>query len=247
MNDKKFKNYSISNNDVYYVRFSPKTKLEGADPATFTVFDKSKFNYRYLTELAADKSGFYLYDQKIPFENAHQVRILAPYSNGYCMYLFSHKSKLFRINSNDKRVDAVKNSGGDFIAIPTNKDNISSHYFKKSDAVCFYDIHTNQMIKLEDANPKTFHGYSQRYGFNLFWGKDDKFVYSEGSKIKDADIKTFKYAGWIYAKDINRVYVLGRKWTVIKEADPSTFEVVKGRGIDAVDKKYAYNNGHIVN
>ena len=44
--------------------------------------------------------------------------------------------------------------------------------------------------------------------------------------------------------DKQRVYVISNtEWSVIPDADPKSFQGVKGRGIDACDNKHDYRMG----
>ena len=49
-------------------------------------------------------------------------------------------------------------------------------------------------------------------------------------------------ASRLVAKDRRRVYRRA-DWKVIRGADAKTFHATKGRGVDAVDKRYRYYGG----
>ena len=217
-----------------------------ADPDTFLVHGKKEFDFQYLTPMGADKDAFFLATKRIPFPNAYKVKILAPNNNGDCMYLVVHANRLLRINKNQRSVEPV-NGKADIATlspVATNSRYLAPLYFRDKRAVYFYDLHKNTLKTLPKAEPKTFEGRAVKYGFNLYWGMDKHHAYAGYKLIDKAHRPTFEYVGWIYAKDKQRVYAISNtEWTVIPDADPKSFQMVKGRGIDACDNKNDYRMG----
>lgn len=240
--------YYLHDGETIYYGKNKYALLKEADIKTFFAYKESEMNYQYMVPLAADKNAFYLYDKQILYKAADKTRILAPYNSGHCAYLFTDSGRIFKINNNKKAIEPVEADIDvkNLEIVLTNDKHISPHYFKDKAGVYFYDLDNNKFIRLSGADPKTFEAHAIYYSPALFWAKDNQRIYVYHKLIDKADYKSFTYIGWIYAKDKNHVFVLYSDWYIIPAADPQTFDIVKGRGIDAVDKNHSYFGGKIV-
>lgn len=233
---------------IYFGKVQDGRRLD-ADPATFRVHGEDSFDFQYLTPLGADGDAFFLAWERIAFPGAHRARVLAPNNNGDCMYLIVSGAKLYRVNKNEKQVEPV---AGDarvkkLEVVATGNRRVPPLYFKDDRAVYFYLLDENRLAKLPRADPESFRCETASYGFELYLGLDARRVYAGPNPIRGVHRPSFAYVGWVYAKDRRRVYVISnQEWSVLRGADPKTFQVVKGRGIDAVDKNHQYKAGRVV-
>lgn len=233
---------------IYFGSVQDGRRLE-ADPDTFRVHGEKSFDFQYLTPMGADKDAFFLASDRVPFPGAHQARVLAPNNNGDCEYLIVHDGKLLRVNQNDKKVEQVEGPVHvqSLLPVSTGSRSAPPLYFKDRRAVYFYLLDENRLARLPGADRRTFRCISKSSGFELYLGMDKRRVYAGPNRIRGVHRPSFAYVGWVYAKDRRRVYVVSNtKWSVVRGADPKSFQVVKGRGIDATDGKHDYSLGRRV-
>lgn len=232
--------YSIEGSKVLYLG----KQLRGADARTFTGYADTAFGHPRYASLGADQHGYFVYDTRIEWDNAHTATVLAAYTHGECAFVVARGAQLFRINPNRKSVEPVTGCPDEPVTVvPSRHQTVSPAYYRGVRAVYFYDAYANQMTELAGAQPSTFRAFCAAFSFDLYWGIDSTGVYVGGARIDGADPHTFVHAGWIYGKDHARVYVITHPIRAIPGADPATFEAVKGRGVDAIDKNRSYFSG----
>ncbi|HOM24190.1 MAG TPA: DKNYY domain-containing protein [Termitinemataceae bacterium] len=242
-------NYIKIGNNIYYK--NENNLLEGVDIDTFREL-KNPSGYRYNIPAGADKNAFYFYFTiRIPFENANKVKEICAFNDEGCAYIFLYEDMLYKIDLNEAKVKPLEvppglNTSSLFFYNPL--DNIlAPAYFSDGKKVYYlsWDAQKEspQFIVL-NVNVKKFKAYSLYYKGEAFWGTDGKMVYVGSYLVRGADAATFEYLGAGYAKDKNKVYYFwGSEPYVIEEADPESFVMVKGRGVEAIDKNYIYNGG----
>ncbi|HEV7644976.1 MAG TPA: DKNYY domain-containing protein [Pyrinomonadaceae bacterium] len=101
-----------------------------------------------------------------------------------------------------------------------------------------------QMDKISD-DPANFIVYPNE-GWAAY-AKDSRTVFRCGQKVKNVDVKTFSGLNPSYAKDKNNVYFEVScdmtELSTVDGADPASFELAGGDGVDARDKDNDYNFG----
>lgn len=121
-------------------------------------------------------------------------------------------------------------------------DGDPSYYAKDRQRVYFFDVQSDEHFELvKGAHAKSFRvmGCRESWGY---WGKDRRRVFEKRRWLRFVDAGSFSFIGLHYAKDKRHVYRRAG-WKVIKGADPRTFHSTRGRGVDAVDRRYQYNGG----
>jgi hypothetical protein len=126
---------------------------------------------------------------------------------------------------------------------------------KISDDLASFDVLTSKysrdskhvywrMDKISD-DPVNFTVYPNE-GWDTY-AKDSHTVFRCDEKIKNVDVKTFSGLDHYYAKDKNNVYFEiscdVTELSTVDGADPASFELASGDGVDARDKNNDYNFG----
>lgn len=239
-------NYKKIDGKIYYFDNEP---IQNVDIKTFREL-KNPTDFKYYSVAGADKNAIYLYDRRITFTNGHKIREIAAFNHGDCLYLFEYKNKIYKLQDSPeiRQLDIPAKLNAKKLTPYHPKDStLYPVYFSDGKNIYYFNIQEYNFIPLKGINPKKFKAFDLNYKGEYYWGTDGKIVYIYDIIIKDADPKTFCCLGAGYCKDKNKVYfILWNRIEVIKEADPLSFELVHGRGIDAVDKNYRYYNGKII-
>jgi hypothetical protein len=213
--------YYTDGNKIYfgYTGFGD-NELKGADLATFEL---------YIGWFAKDKDRCYF--DGVVFKNV-DIETFETLS-----WVFAKDKNSVYTNKGilkDADPQTFEIIGGGFI-----KDLSYRHpfgYGKDANHVFLY-IYDNKIIKLKDADVKSFVYITDLYG------KDENFVFWSGMKLKNANPKTWKLLkdNNVYSSDGKNAYC-GRD--LIKGVDVETFELFidkKDGGEYAKDKNYIYN------
>ncbi|MCX7821174.1 MAG: DKNYY domain-containing protein [Brevinematales bacterium] len=238
--------YKRIGDKIYYFENEP---LQDVDVQTFREL-KNPTDVKYFSVAAADKNAFYLYEKRVLFANAHKVREIAAFNNGFCLYIFEYENKIYKMDS-DPAIEVIKIPFGmnakKLFCYPAKSMYLSPAYFSDGKNVYYFDIRELKFIPLKGIQAKKFKAYDLDFAGENYWGTDGRFVYFHDKMVEGADPESFEYLGLGYGKDKNKVYYFRDSgFFVIKEADPKTFQLVRGRKVDAIDKNYIYYCGKVV-
>jgi hypothetical protein len=220
------------------VPFLPQT----VDAATFEQIEKSNY-FR-------DKAHVYTAEKKIDGADPQTFEILPGNKDVYAQ----DKSSVFfngeKVEGCDvathKIIDGSRHRDGKSIFYGTKKVSDDAANFQALDSQYSRDSkHVYwQMDKISD-DPANFIVFSNQ-GWDTY-AKDSGAVFRCDRKIKNADVKTFTGLSDRYAKDKNNVYFEVScdmtELTTVDGADPASFELATGDGVDAKDKNNNYNFG----
>ncbi len=121
-------------------------------------------------------------------------------------------------------------------------DDDPSYYAVDQRRVYFFDVHGDEHFGVvPKADPGAFTVGVCRGSWGC-WGKDRRRAFEGRTPLPFVHVPSFTFVGLYYAKDRRRVYQR-KGWQVIKGADTATFQTVRGRGVDAVDKRHQYKSG----
>lgn len=218
-------------------------------PADKKIFDLGAFGYQYAARLEADQNSFWVDGIQIAFPDAREAEVIAPFNRGDTMFLIRSKGKLFSLNPNEKKTFAVLFNGDAWKlrAYPSGNRYRHPAYFEDGARVYFRDTETAIFLPL-DADRVSFKANVSVYNEGTYWGSDASHVFVRGSRLAEADPKTFA-PGMLYAMDSRRVYFFGpHESFLLTNADRSTFQEVdaEDHSFDAMDRAHRYRRGKTV-
>ncbi|MGE0217829.1 DKNYY domain-containing protein [Mycolicibacterium sp.] len=230
--------YHVRGNTVFYLNPFPGKAfpVEGADAATFEVFDRT---------YARDRARVYINGHLLDGAHAGSFELLdRPGFAKDSARVYQHDQPIssdpdhFVLLDHDLAKDSISVYWSDGTVLSRDPDHFivvsdREHYLFAKDSTTVF-VNGNP---LPDADPTSFRVLQGAYS------RDDERAYYFDEEIRGADAATLHPLAGPYAVDAQRVYWMGK---VIDGADPGTFRVLNANFECSADAARAYYRQHVI-
>lgn len=228
----------------YYVESDTLMYYSGFPAHAYIVKDADVSSFKSI-----DK--YYGRDNNHVFYREYKVKNADPASFRLLEGFYSKdKNYGFAVGSNaPDAVMIISNDSDHFEIIPNPEESPMNHtaegiMYARDSRHVYHGIYIFEL-----ADPATFEYIPMRSGSGYNLARDKKHVYWRQKPLEEVDSKTFEKLSDDYFKDANAIWATkidnrgSSSWTILTDADMSSFKVIdKERGI-ARDKNHFYKNG----